>query len=132
MNRNKQMLSPLLLGCSLFLFAGCGGEEDSRIPQRYSVSGLVTIDGEPLASGSIAFSSPEDATIGISSGGSIVDGRYELLATPGSKSVKISCIEETSTNVFKDIVPPKYNLKTSLEAEVSENKKQFDFQLTSD
>lgn len=132
MNRSTLMLGPVLLGCSLFLFAGCGEGEDSRIPQRYPLSGLITIDGEPLAGGSITFSSPEDAKIGISAGGSIVDGRYELLATPGAKSVKISCIEEPRKNVFKDIIPSKYNLKSSLVAEVTEGKNQFDFELTTD
>lgn len=133
MNQNFLMLtiSTSILGCSLFLFAGCGAGKDSRIPQRYTISGIVTLDGKPLESGSIRFSSPADAKLGISSGGNVVDGRYELMATEGTKSVQISCMKETSKNVFKNLVPPKYNLKSSLEAEVGEDTKEVDFELTS-
>lgn len=122
-------VSAFVLGVSL-LFAGCGRQSDSRIPPRDSVSGVITLDGEPIAKGSITFFSSEDSRRGIQASTSIVDGRYELLVTPGKKMVKISNVEETKPDIFEDLVPVKYNLKTTLEVEVSGENKQFDFQLT--
>ena len=99
------------------------------------MSGVITIDGKPLESGSIIFSSPEESKLGISSGSSVVDGKYELLALPGTKSVKITSVKEVRLNVFKNLVPPKYNSKTTLEAEVTEDAEDaepINFELSSD
>ncbi len=130
MNQNSLILNTSLL-VSLLLLVGCGDQGGSRIPPRYMVSGTVTLDGEPLKSGSIRFSSPEDASLGISSGGDVVDGNYEFMAIPGKKSVKISCMKEVKKHVFQNLIPPKYNLKSTLTAEVIEETQQIDFKLKS-
>jgi len=130
MKQKMMTVNAFALSATLLCFAGCGSRSDSRIPPRDSVSGVVTLDGKPIASGSITFFSAEDARQGIQASTSIVDGRYELLVTPGKKQVKISQVEETKPNVFEDLIPAKYNSKTTLEADVSGENKEFDFPLT--
>ena len=51
--------------------------------------------------------------------------------TPGLKKVKINQTVETRPNVFEDLIPAKYNSKTTLEADVSQENKQFDYELLS-
>ena len=71
---------------------GCGGPEDD-LP-RQSVSGEVTLDGEPLESGSINFTPKDvgraDAT---AAGAVIIDGEYSIQRdkgpTPGTYLVSI-------------------------------------------
>ena len=91
----------------------------------------MTLDGEKVDNGSITFFSEEDASRGIQASASIKDGKYEILVTPGPKKVKISQTVETKPNIFENMVPAKYNTKTTLEADVSQENKQFDFELLS-
>src|SRR5437660_1614514 len=74
-------LSAVLLLTVIFL-SGCG---DKRVP----VKGTVTLDGKPVAEGSITFQ-PADG-VGPGTGGKIKDGHYELTgpaaAVPGNKKV---------------------------------------------
>ena len=128
---NVKSLNIFALGLTLLIVTGCGGSWDSRIPKRYIVTGKVTLDGKPLEKASIIFSSAADAQLGISASGEVVNGQYKIIATPGTKAVKISNISEVKKNVFKNLIPPKYNSKTSLEAEISEENNEFDFELKS-
>lgn len=59
------------------LLAGCGGSAPSG-PQRYSVSGTVTFNGEPIPKGFISFT-PDSSkgAKGPGSGATIVDGAYQ-------------------------------------------------------
>lgn len=63
----------LLAGC-LLLVAGCSSDETFRPPA--SISGLVTLDGQPLSSGSIQFTSPATGETASANIGS--DGRYKV------------------------------------------------------
>lgn len=62
----------------MLLAFGCGGESDGRI----SVHGGVTLDGEPVPSGSISFL-PAAGTSGPSATGRIENGTYEIPARLG-------------------------------------------------
>ena len=110
---------------------GCAPPSDSRIPPRDQVNGTVTLDGDPVDKGSITFFASDDVSRGIQASTSIKNGKYELLVTPGKKKVKISKVEETRTDVFENVVPAKYNSATTLEADVSAENRQFDFELKS-
>ena len=110
---------------------GCGSSDDARLPGRDAVSGTVTLDGKKVDGGSITFFSEKDVAAGIQASASIKDGRYEILVTPGLKKVKINQTVETRPNVFEDLIPAKYNSKTTLEADVSQENKQFDYELLS-
>ena len=119
-----------LTGLALIILVGCGGEVDSRIPDRDSVTGTVTLDGEALPDGSISFSSAEDSARGIRASTSIIDGQYKLLVTPGKKKVKINRLVDISELKTVEKIPAKYNSKTTLEADVSSENRTFDFELT--
>ena len=111
---------------------GCGSSGgDSRLPDRGEISGTVTLDGQKIDNGSITFFSEEDAARGIQASATIKDGKYEILVTPGTKKVKISQTVETKPNFFENMVPAKYNTKTTLEADVNKESRHFDFELLS-
>jgi len=66
---------------SALILAGCGG--------KCSVSGKVTLEGQPVESGFVTFF-PEDKN-GQSVGAYIVDGQYSIdNITPGKKRVNVS------------------------------------------
>ena len=121
----------MMVGACLLPLIGCGESSDSRLPNRNEISGTVTLDGQKIDNGSITFFSEKDAARGIQASASIKDGEYEILVTPGLKKVKISQTVETKPNFFENMVPAKFNTKTTLEADVNEENRQFDFELLS-
>ena len=69
-------LFPAMLAVpSLLVMTSCGGVDDG-LGKRYSVSGNVTYNGNPLAKGKISFV-PEEAT-GVGATGIIENGSYKL------------------------------------------------------
>jgi hypothetical protein len=130
--------------------AGCGGEEAVDNLPRQAVSGSVTLDGKPLASGSIQFVPAGAAEgsaggVGVTAGAKIENGRYEIDRghgpVPGTYKVAINSAPVTPTEPAKDTsvspggrrdakarakempketLPAKYNSKTTLEAQVKE------------
>lgn len=122
-----QRLHFSLLGLSLLVLAGCGGETG---PQRYPVKGDVTFEGEPVETGRITFRETEGDKRAFS--GEIINGRYELQAEPGKMTVEIIASRPTgkfdTSNpddepqpVGEMYIPEKYNTKTELTAEVTED-----------
>ncbi|MCZ2340549.1 MAG: hypothetical protein LC104_01980 [Bacteroidales bacterium] len=129
----------LLLGCGL---VGCSGKAFDTHP----VTGLVTVNGKPLASGSVTFVStsggpPATGEIG-------PDGRYTLTtekpndgAAPGKYTVMIIALPDMTNRAPEDrnplpapLVPEKY-LSTStsgLTAEVKAGENSIDFPLVGD
>jgi hypothetical protein len=72
----------LLLGlAAAALLAGCG-------PATATVSGEVTLDGQPLDKGLIVFAPAEGSGDPVRA--DVVNGRYEVRTTPGKKHVQIS------------------------------------------
>lgn len=127
-----------LVAVTLLAFVGCGS--DKRVePDRYPVTGTVTLDGKPLKKGDISFESEDDATSGLGSEGTeIIDGKFELEARPGKKTIRISAIEEvgeadeTGLKETKETIPAKYNDESTLEEEVkAEGENNFTFKLES-
>jgi hypothetical protein len=128
----------LALACVLVGFtAGCGGKPPIRI------DGNVTLDGEPLAEGSISFE-PVDGQ-GTVTGGPITAGRYTVEGdpafTPGEKRVRIVGVRKTGRRLpnpeakgeFIDEVemhiPREYNTDSQLTVRIAEGPNQHDFQL---
>ncbi len=141
--------SPLccLLLCALtgLLASGCGESG----PERLAASGEVTLDGQPLETGSIAFI-PAEGTQAPSVGGTIENGRYELPAEKGALvgkyNVRITSMQKTGKQIeagspeppgtmvdeVKQVIPPRYNTETELTAEVTaDGENTFDFKLES-
>jgi hypothetical protein len=121
--------------------SGCGSGDD--LP-REPISGTVTFEGQPIASGSIQFL-PRQTKEGIASGGVIADGRFRVVRedgpVPGSYQVMIFASDPTqaaspveppgpgagATTAEKkqarakrsaELLPLRYNLKSELIAEV--------------
>ncbi len=136
--------SSSVLLATLALLSGCGGGDD-ELP-REPVSGMVTLDGKPLAAGRIAFQPPPGAE-GMPAGAAIEDGAYSIPRdegpTPGTYVVRITSLSEVveedpnampgePPRVAKEPIPPKYNVKTSLNASITpEGPNSFDFDLKS-
>ena len=110
------------------LMVGCG-EPDV-------VSGLVTLDGEPLAGAIVQFT-PEGSEGRIAVGKTGTDGTYELRTstsiagvTPGTYRVTITTgdISDDGTK-SKEKVPAKYNKNSDMIKEVKQGENKIDFPL---
>ena len=130
----------LLLGCSLAL-AACGGGVEG--PPTYTVSGNVTLDGNPVAEGDIIFRAADGK--GRSDAGMITGGTFAFEATAGKKLVAITAVREVpgkfdesnpgeKVPMREQYIPAQYNEKTTLEAEVGESgdNSGLKFELTSE
>jgi len=119
------------LACLLLLLAvGCSGNKD--IPPLRTVTGLVTLDGKPLADANVAFA-PEHGRTSI--GRTDAAGRYELYfdgpnkgAAVGRHRVIITTMPSMDS-AHPIFVPARYNVQTTLTAEVKPGKNTFDFAL---
>lgn len=124
-----------LVLASLFALAGC-----SPPPQ---ISGTVTLDGQPLPEGYIAF--VPDGTgphaSGTGSGANIVNGSYLLRAPQGKYLVEITASKllplppgqkgmDGATEEVRQYLPDRYNSKTELKQEITATAK-IDFELKS-
>ncbi|MGY8771700.1 MAG: carboxypeptidase-like regulatory domain-containing protein [Pirellulales bacterium] len=117
--------SLLLLACFLI---GCGGGDYSDLG---TVSGTVTLDGQPLSNATVEFQPAEGRpSIGISD----TSGNYTLEfsfnnpgASIGSHTVSITTAEAR----VKEKLPAKYHTKSELKEEVQGGSNTFDLHLTS-
>lgn len=87
-----------LLGIlGLVSLSGCGGTD------RQSVSGTVTLDGQPLSSGSITFLPTDKTSAAGSPGGVIKDGAFDIPTKagplPGKYKAVIQAMKETGKNM---------------------------------
>lgn len=134
----KQLLT-CSVGLSLLLLfsVGCGSGRSDLI----KVTGKVTLDGQPVSKGKITVEAT-DGKGGVE-GGSIENGEYSVMTTPGSKSVKINSpkvvgqkktygtADSPTEEVTAEAIPKKYNQKTELTMEVSSSALEHNFDLTS-
>ena len=146
---NWRTSPPSMLGvAALLLASGCSGGGDG-LP-REAVSGVVTLDGKPLARGMIQFRPADSgAAPGPSvGGGSVVeDGRFSIPResglVPGSYKVSINASSDDPSTptkgrvvrkagLAKELIPPKYNSNTELAVDVKEgNARDLKFDLQS-
>lgn len=82
----------------LCLACGCAKHD----PNRAAIHGRVTLDGQPLAHGAIAFI-PIQGTRGPAAGMQIVDGQYDISAANGaaigSNRVEIRSLKKTGKQI---------------------------------
>lgn len=133
-----------MLTAATLLLTGCGHPG----PERTSAEGQVTFDGKPLESGSIIFI-PMDQTAGPSAGGSIENGKYQILAPQGpivgSHQVQIRAFRKSGRMTpagpqpgaapspeMEMFIPEKYNSKSTLEVVFDSGMNQNDFELKSE
>tara|TARA_R110002111_G_scaffold262794_1_gene341067 strand:+ start:3292 stop:3738 length:447 start_codon:yes stop_codon:yes gene_type:complete len=144
-NKRRNRIAGVALLALSMSFAGCGSDTQDQ-PDLGLVKGTITFEGAPLAKASITFrpdsGRPASATTNAA-------GQYELIYirnTPGCKvghnKVLITSVSEEENemesegddvsddaSVAKEKLPPKYNTKTELEANVLSGENTFDFDL---
>ena len=126
---------------------GCDGAKG-----RVAVSGVITVNGEPVPIGSINFA-PIEGTQGPSGGAKIENGAYTLPAKrgvmPGKYEITIEASklshetykndrtgEDVEGDILVSILPPKYSRdngnkpEVNLTADVKKGKNKIDFELT--
>jgi len=121
------------------VLTGCGEARDN-LP-REAVSGKVSIDGSPVARGSILFRSSGGG--GMDVGGLVQDGRYQIPKSegpvPGAYQVSITeAVDRAPQDMEKFTLQPKTKpsrgvVNTPLDAEVKKggpNTLDFDFKKT--
>ena len=128
-----QVLAPCL---SLIVLAGCGDGRGVRVP----VSGTVTIDGAPLAFGSILFEPLAGGENNRSGGGALEsDGTFRVSAytafdglPPGQYRVAITGTEPLSDTARRWHAPKKYSdpASSGLTADIEESTDQLNYELS--
>ena len=127
-----QVRGVMVLG--LALFGGCGSDDPGiPIPELAPVTGVVTLDGQPLEGATITFE-PADLSLDRRESRAVTDsnGKYELVyvddvkgAVMGPLTVRINKMGENEQSV----VPGRYNSKSELQADVKAGSNTFDFPL---
>jgi hypothetical protein len=117
-------------------FPGCTKKSNSC-----TVSGIVTLDGEPVKSGIIRFVPTDGKTATADS--IITDGKYSASVPPGAKTVSISSPKvigkkkayDATTgpeiDVTQEIIPAKYNVQSNLTLTVENGSLEHDIPLKS-
>jgi hypothetical protein len=128
-------LSLSLLLAALVVAAGCNNQD----PNRGEVTGLVTVNGQPAASGAVAFS-PVDGQ-SPTSGGKIVNGEYSVKASIGTVKVAIRVPKVVGQRklyntpdspiqpLMEETLPPEYNDRTTLTFDVKPGVNEHNFDL---
>jgi hypothetical protein len=132
------VIMPALIAILIAAVGGCGSGT-----QRASLSGQITFDGAPLATGVISLE-PTGGTKGPSAGAEIAAGKYQIAANrgplPGRYRVSITANRKTGRDVVvggikgaesEQFIPANYNVKTELEVEIKPGRNAADFTLTS-
>ncbi|WP_337173412.1 hypothetical protein [Paludisphaera sp.] len=133
---SARLVAPLVA----LLVAGCGGEDG---PPREPVGGVVTLDGRPLERGLITFTPEAGGDLVVS--GLVVDGEFSLPRSEGpglgrhrvdvwskkptGKTLKDRADPENPVEETVELVPPRYNLRSELMADVErggENRFTYD------
>jgi hypothetical protein len=136
---NRQAVAGFFVGSLLSLLAtGCGSSYSLG-----TVTGTVTLDGKPLPQATVTFSRGQGR---MSVGTTDDQGHYQLLYTvnqqgaePGTHTVSIATQIDAGSGEGdlaavegrKELLPPRYNDKTELTAEVKPGRNTIDFDLTS-
>ncbi|MDR1486041.1 MAG: hypothetical protein LBT09_14635 [Planctomycetaceae bacterium] len=136
----RQIFSILIL---CVFFAGC---TNSNPQGRLAVEGEVTLNGRPLAQGSISFDPSGTQGVKTQSGGEIKNGKYTIAApqglVAGEYTVRIRSMEEVSGSrkntgnpiedqpILKDIIPSEFGSQSVQKITVEKGKQnQFNFQM---
>ena len=125
----------------LGLLSGCGTSDE--FGRRHAVSGSVKLDGNPLETGTIVFAPTQE---GPGAQGTIEDGAYSITSsqgpTAGTYRVEIYSLQSTGQKVFdqgegqmieqtKNLVGPKFNLKSTLQVQIGKDGGPHDFEVES-
>ncbi|UUO08299.1 hypothetical protein M4951_08275 [Blastopirellula sp. J2-11] len=130
----------------LLVLTGCGRGYNG--PERASISGRISLDGQAIETGTIEFL-PTAETAGPTAGAKISGGLYEIAEKQGpvlgryqvrihahgktGRKISPGSLEAAGTMIDEigEIIPSKFNEKTTLERDVVAGKNQIDFELNS-
>ncbi|HEX4608746.1 MAG TPA: carboxypeptidase-like regulatory domain-containing protein [Urbifossiella sp.] len=122
----------------LFLvpLAGCGGDG------KVAVAGTLTLDGQPVANGTVTFVKSEGGAI--REGAVVRDGAFEVKLPPGRYRIEVNGQRRTGTRKQKgfdgkeeeiplteEMFPARYNTKTELNEEITSSTKPLKLDLKS-
>ncbi|WP_166827937.1 carboxypeptidase-like regulatory domain-containing protein [Thalassoroseus pseudoceratinae] len=126
------LLNQLACACLLCISAtlvGCGSDDPLN---RQAVSGMVSLKGEPLDTGSISFEPKGDGTT-VGGGATITDGNFEIKQErglpPGTYLVRVFSADEQgekiempgeSRKLAPDRIPPEWNAASEQTIEVKD------------
>jgi len=124
----------LMVALAASFVAGCGKAKLA------TVTGAITVDGQPAEAGSIAFfpTSGKAPT----AGSEIHAGRYTTAVTPGPAKVEIRVPKQVGQKklysptsgperpIFVELLPAKYNDATELQLEIQPGANEHNFTLT--
>ncbi|WP_166820337.1 carboxypeptidase-like regulatory domain-containing protein [Thalassoroseus pseudoceratinae] len=128
---------PLIAIALSFIAIGCGSSDDT--PELGTVSGTVTLDGNPVPDAMVSFTPKEGGRP--SSGKTDESGYYELQyspsnngAVPGKHQVRITTATTVASDTGEDVevaekIPAQYNAETELIEEVEPGAQTIDFDL---
>ncbi|MEQ9407248.1 MAG: hypothetical protein RIK87_05955 [Fuerstiella sp.] len=134
---SRNIVVTLVLTASVM--TGCGG--DPAGPEKFTVSGQVSLNGEPLPDGDVIFRSADG---GHAYAGKIQQGSFSFEAEAGSKQVEIKSYRPVPgktrednpgeiVQVTEQVVPAKYNDKSELTVSVEAGgDNAFTFELQGD
>jgi len=122
---------------------GCGGGGGDNLP-RQEVTGTVTLNGQPLAQGTLQFM-PMSQEQGTLAGAEVKDGKFTIgrdkgpvpggykvmiFSSGGAAPVSTDAMPGQAPPPPKELIPPQYNATTTLNVEVkAEGPNTFDFPL---
>lgn len=118
MSRHVPRVGFCLLVLSLLVSLGCGGQG----VQRYPVSGTVTLDGKPLAKGTVYFKTVQTGALDTLP---VEDGKFEGLAEKGERRVEINAYRSRTISgpmggeVQENLIAGRFNTESTLTATVS-------------
>ncbi|NLX96310.1 MAG: carboxypeptidase regulatory-like domain-containing protein [Rhodopirellula sp.] len=120
---------------ALLLLPGCSGGGGGDVPDLAAVTGVVTLDGQPLADANVEFAPAAGRP---SVGKSGPDGRYTLEYTSdhpgamiGAHTVRISTGGYSDAGPVPEKLPPRYHENTELKADVKAGSNEINFELSS-
>ncbi len=138
----RAMAAAMAVVLLLMVFSGCG-----RPKTTTTVSGVISLDGEPLESGAISFYPISGgSTTAAQSAGATIDenGRYRTEILPGRFRVEITSSrpvgqrkryddipDSPMDDILEEAVPADYNKSSTLNRDISLDTKTLDFVLQS-
>ena len=131
----KAIVAVCVVTCALAL-AGCANKTNHG-----TVTGDVTLDGQPLKSGVIHFESADGKTA--TADATIADGKYNVEMPPGDKRISISAPKVTgkrkaydtpdspTVDIVQELLPARYNAQSDLTLTVTAGSQQKNYDLKS-
>ena len=122
---------------AVLVVAAAGCSKGRAEPERYPVTGTVTLDGKPMPDGRIYF---VNVQAGLNDAVDIKDGKFEGQVPAGEKTVQISRLrtlppkpnDPMKSEIQEETIAAKYNTKSALKATVTEaGPNEFKFEVTS-